>query len=81
MTSLCKKDEDHESNEKLNDEYKIRRFLPMDIPGIRKINVDYLSETYSQEYYLYHLVRFPSLCHVATLRLSDEPVAYRIPFY
>lgn len=58
------------------EEYKIRRFLPMDIPGIRKINVDYLSETYSQEYYLYHLVRFPTLCYVATYGSKDEPVAY-----
>jgi N-terminal acetyltransferase B complex catalytic subunit len=44
--------------------YTMSRFLPPDIKLLRQVNVDYLSETYTAEYYLHYLVKYPTLCHV-----------------
>lgn len=61
----------------LDPKYLLRRFLPSDIRGLSGINVDYLSETYSFEYYLYYLIKYPTLCKVVCLKSNDNiPLAY-----
>jgi hypothetical protein len=72
----------HEQFSSLDPKYLLRRFLPSDIRGLSGINVDYLSETYSFEYYLYYLIRFPTLCKIISLKTNENvPLAYSIVAY